>query len=97
VVNRFEQFLLNTAAEAVAYVNEVGSTNLKILLDTYHMNIEEDSIAGAITTAGSLLGHLHIGENNRKLLATATSPGARSAGLFTRLAIRDGLSWSHSS
>jgi len=66
VVNRFEQFLLNTAAEAVAYTREVGSGNLKILLDTYHMNIEEDSIAAAIETAGVYLGHLHIGENNRK-------------------------------
>jgi D-psicose/D-tagatose/L-ribulose 3-epimerase len=66
VVNRFEQFLLNTAEEAVAYVAEVGSPNLKILLDTYHMNIEEDSFAQAIATAGTHLGHLHIGESNRK-------------------------------
>ncbi len=65
VVNRFEQFLLNTAAEAAAYVQEVGSGNLKILLDTYHMNIEERSFREAILTAGNLLGHLHIGENNR--------------------------------
>jgi D-psicose/D-tagatose/L-ribulose 3-epimerase len=66
VVNRFEQFLINTAEEAVAYVEEVGSPNLKILLDTYHMNIEEDSFAAAIRTAGSLLGHMHLGETNRK-------------------------------
>jgi len=65
VVNRFEQFLLNTAEEATAYVREVGSGNLRILLDTYHMNIEERSFKEAIMTAGSLLGHLHIGENNR--------------------------------
>lgn len=66
VVNRFEHFLLNTAEEAVSYVAEVGSPNLKILLDTYHMNIEEDSYAQAIATAGPHLGHLHAGENNRK-------------------------------
>jgi D-psicose/D-tagatose/L-ribulose 3-epimerase len=66
VVNRFEQFLLNTAEEAVAYVEGVGSSQLKILLDTYHMNIEEDSFEGAIRTAGKYLGHFHIGENNRK-------------------------------
>jgi D-psicose/D-tagatose/L-ribulose 3-epimerase len=65
VVNRFEQFILNTAAEAVSYVKEVGSPNLRILLDTYHMNIEEDSFDRALQTAGDLLGHLHIGENNR--------------------------------
>jgi D-psicose/D-tagatose/L-ribulose 3-epimerase len=66
VVNRFEQFLLNTADEAVSYVQQVGSPNLRILLDTYHMNIEEDTFAGAIRTAGGHLGHFHIGENNRK-------------------------------
>jgi D-psicose/D-tagatose/L-ribulose 3-epimerase len=66
VVNRFEQFLINTADEAVEYVETVGSPNLKILLDTYHMNIEEDTFAGAIRTAGKHLGHFHIGENNRK-------------------------------
>lgn len=66
VVNRFEQFLLNTAAEAVEYVEAVDHPNLKILLDTFHMNIEEDSIGGAIRDAGHHLGHLHLGENNRK-------------------------------
>src|SRR5256885_14526668 len=46
VINRFEQFMINTAAEAVAYVDEVGSPACKILLDTFHMNIEEPSIGG---------------------------------------------------
>jgi D-psicose/D-tagatose/L-ribulose 3-epimerase len=66
IVNRFEHFLLNTAAEAVAYVDEIGSPNVKILLDTFHMNIEEDSIGAAITSVGDRLGHFHIGETNRK-------------------------------
>ncbi len=65
VVNRFEQFLLNTSAQAVTYVEAVGSPNVKILLDTYHMNIEEDFIGEAIVHAGDKLGHFHIGENNR--------------------------------
>ena len=66
VVNRFEQYLLNCAAEAVEYVKAVDSDAVRILLDTFHMNIEEDTIAGAVRTARGLLGHLHIGENNRK-------------------------------
>ncbi len=65
VVNRFEQFIMNTCDEAVAYVEAVGSPNAKILLDTFHMNIEEDFVADAIMKAGDKLGHLHIGENNR--------------------------------
>ncbi|MDD5675773.1 MAG: sugar phosphate isomerase/epimerase [Chitinivibrionales bacterium] len=66
VVNRFEQYLLNTCDEALAYVNQVGSPQVKVLLDTYHMNIEEDHIGAAIIAAGKHLGHLHIGENNRR-------------------------------
>lgn len=66
VVNRFEQYLLNSASEAVAFVREVESRAVKVLLDTFHMNIEEDSIGGAIEETGDLLGHLHLGENNRR-------------------------------
>lgn len=65
-VNRFEQFILNTSEEAVEYVEMVGSSNLKILLDTFHMNIEEDSIEEAILEAGDMLEHFHVGENNRR-------------------------------
>jgi D-psicose/D-tagatose/L-ribulose 3-epimerase len=67
IVNRFEQFLLNTAAEGVDFANEVGSPNIKLLLDAFHMNIEEDSFREAINTAGDKLGHFHIGECNRKV------------------------------
>jgi len=66
VVNRFEQYLLNTAEEAVEYVQEVNSPNCRILLDSFHMNIEEDSFEDAIRTAGKHLGHVHIGETNRR-------------------------------
>lgn len=65
VVNRFEQYLLNTCAEAVAYVEAVGSPHAKVMLDTFHINIEEDFFSEAIQTAGEHLGHFHIGENNR--------------------------------
>lgn len=66
VVNRFEHYLLNTAAEAVQYVEQVGSEHCRILLDSFHMNIEEDSFSQAIRTAGARLGHFHLGETNRK-------------------------------
>jgi len=66
VLNRFEHFLINTSEQAVQFVEQVGSPNLKILLDTYHMNIEEDSFRDAIVRAGDKLGLFHIGENNRR-------------------------------
>ncbi|MEL7655534.1 MAG: sugar phosphate isomerase/epimerase [Anaerolineaceae bacterium] len=65
IVNRFEQFLLNTAEEGVAYCQTINSPNVKILLDTFHMNIEEDSITSAVLIAGKYLGHVHLGENHR--------------------------------
>jgi D-psicose/D-tagatose/L-ribulose 3-epimerase len=61
-LNRFEGYLINTASEAVQFVEEVGLDNVKVMLDTFHMNIEEDSFAGAIRQAGSRLGHFHIGK-----------------------------------
>jgi D-psicose/D-tagatose/L-ribulose 3-epimerase len=67
VLNRFENHVLNTAEEGVAFVREVGKPNVKVMLDTFHMNIEEDSFAGAIRAAGPLLGHFHTGENNRRV------------------------------
>lgn len=67
VVNRFETVLLNTADEGVKFCNDVGMNSVKLLLDTFHMNIEEDNIPDAVRTAGKYLGHLHVGEGNRKL------------------------------
>lgn len=74
VLNRFENHVLNTAAEGVAFVEEVGKPNVKVMLDTFHMNIEEDSIGGAIRTAGALLGHLHTGECNRRVPGQGRMP-----------------------
>jgi D-psicose/D-tagatose/L-ribulose 3-epimerase len=66
-LNRFEQFLLNDAREAVEFVKDIGKDNVKVMLDSFHMNIEEDFIGDAIRYTGEFLGHLHIGECNRKV------------------------------
>lgn len=66
VVNRYESALVNTAEEAMDYIAKVDSANCKILLDTYHMNIEEDSFEKAIKLVGDKLGHFHVGEPNRR-------------------------------
>lgn len=66
VVNRYEGCVLNTAAEAVDYVKRVDAKNIGILLDTYHMNIEENSFSEAIHTAGDMLKGVHFGDNNRR-------------------------------
>ena len=66
VLNRFEGYLLNICEEAVDYVEKVGKPNVKIMLDVFHMGIEEDSFTEAIRLAGDRLGHLHLGEANRR-------------------------------
>lgn len=53
--------MVNTAREAARYVDMVGSQNVGILLDTYHMNIEEPSIGDAIRLAGDKLVALPCG------------------------------------
>ena len=66
-VNRFETCLINTAKEALAYVDEIDSKNIGVLLDTYHMNIEEDNIGDAIRMVGAdKLKSFHTGDNNRR-------------------------------
>ncbi len=66
-LNRHEGFLINTSAECINFVNQTGRKNVKVMLDTYHMNMEEDDMTEAILDAKGLLGHFHVGENNRRL------------------------------
>jgi len=66
VLNRFEQFIINDSREAVSYVKEVDHPSCRILLDTFHMNIEEDSFGEAIRNVGPYLAAFHLGETNRK-------------------------------
>ena len=58
---------MTNAAEGVEYCKRVDSPRCKVLLDTFHMNIEEDNIPAAIRLTGDYLGHIHVGEANRKL------------------------------
>lgn len=74
VFNRFEGYLLNTCAECKQFVEEVGEPAVKIMLDTFHMNIEEDDLCAAIRLAGDKLGHFHVGENNRRLPGKGNMP-----------------------
>lgn len=74
VLNRFENHLLNTAEEGICFVKEVAKENVKVMLDTFHMNIEEDDIAEAIRKTGKFLGHFHTGECNRKVPGQGRMP-----------------------
>jgi sugar phosphate isomerase/epimerase len=64
-VNRYECDWLNTTEDALSVIEQLGTTNLKYLADTYHMNIEEVNIAASIRRAGSSLGYVHLVDSNR--------------------------------
>lgn len=76
VVNRYETNVLNTAEQALDFVNDVGRDNVGIHLDTYHMNIEERSFRDAIvaTAAAGKLAYFHVGESHRGQLGTGSVP-----------------------
>lgn len=64
-VKRFESHFLNTAEQALRLIDLVGAPNLKVHLDTFHMNIEEASLPGAIAACGTRLAHMHVVDSNR--------------------------------
>lgn len=68
VLNRYEAHLLNTAEEALDFVADVGADNVGILLDAYHMNIEEASPAAALRRVGDRLGLYHAADSNRQAI-----------------------------
>jgi D-psicose/D-tagatose/L-ribulose 3-epimerase len=67
-VNRYETYLLNTAAQAQALVDAIGEKNVGLHLDTYHMNIEERGIPDTLRRHRASLRHLHLNESDRGLL-----------------------------
>jgi sugar phosphate isomerase/epimerase len=64
-LNRYETPLINTAREALDFLDLVGADNLGLLLDTFHMNIEEPSIEESIRICGQRIFHFHVADSNR--------------------------------
>ncbi|MCV2393256.1 sugar phosphate isomerase/epimerase [Actinotalea sp. M2MS4P-6] len=65
ICNRYETNVVNTARDALRLADDIGADNVKIHLDTYHMNIEEDDLVRPVLEVGDRLGYVHIGENHR--------------------------------
>ena len=64
-LNRFESDLVNTVEQGLRLCEEVGVASVGLLLDTFHMNIEEKDLAGSIRRAGARLFHVQASENDR--------------------------------
>jgi D-psicose/D-tagatose/L-ribulose 3-epimerase len=64
-LNRFECYLLNTAADTIRFVRDVDHPNCRMMYDTFHANIEEKDAAQAIRACAPYTVHVHISENDR--------------------------------
>ena len=64
-INRYETTLINNVKEGLALIEAVGAENFGLLLDTFHMNIEEPSIEESIRKAGDRIFHFHVADSNR--------------------------------
>lgn len=66
-LNRYSTPVCTTSADAMYVVKSIAQENVGLLLDTFHMNIEEDSIEYSIKNSKGLLKHIHLADNNRKM------------------------------
>jgi D-psicose/D-tagatose/L-ribulose 3-epimerase len=64
-LNRFETSFINLTEQAIELMAMIGSPRVKLMMDTFHANIEEKSLGRAIEAAGKNLVHLHANENDR--------------------------------
>jgi len=64
-LNRYQDHMINTLADARSYIEENSLKNVKIIADFYHMNIEEDDISESLHHNRDLVGHIHLADNHR--------------------------------
>jgi len=64
-LNRYETSIIVTVAEAAALIEKIGASNLGILADSFHMNIEEKDLFESVVGASSLIRHVHLADSNR--------------------------------
>ncbi|QMW04022.1 sugar phosphate isomerase/epimerase family protein [Spirosoma foliorum] len=65
-LNRYETNLINDLQAGVDFIRSLGTKQVVLLADLFHMNIEEASLADSIRAAGSYIGHVHFADSNRR-------------------------------
>ncbi|MEM2122006.1 MAG: sugar phosphate isomerase/epimerase family protein [Candidatus Bathyarchaeia archaeon] len=65
-INRYELSLMNNVDQGLRFVKDVNMESVKLMLDTFHMNIEEADPSAAVRKAGKYLIHLHVADSNRQ-------------------------------
>jgi 5-keto-L-gluconate epimerase len=82
-VNHGEVGFHNTIAESVALVRSLNLPSVRLMIDTFHINIEEKDVLASLTDIRDILAHVHLSETNRDILGTGHWP---TAGFLDRLA-----------
>jgi sugar phosphate isomerase/epimerase len=73
-LNRYEDHMVNTVEQAAGIVGATGSDAVRVLADTYHMNIEEDDVCAALAAVAPVLGAVHLSDSNRHQPGTGHVP-----------------------
>jgi D-psicose/D-tagatose/L-ribulose 3-epimerase len=73
-LNRFETSFINLTGQAIELMRMIDSPRVKLMMDTFHANIEEKSLGKAIEAAGQDMVHLHMNENDRGTPGTGHVP-----------------------
>lgn len=84
-LNRFETSFINLAAQAIEVIDQVDHPACNIMLDTFHMNIEERSLGAAIRATGPRLAHVHTCENDRGAPGSGHVPWAEVAAALRQI------------
>ena len=72
--NRYENYMINTVEDSLKMINAIDEPNVGLLLDSYHMNIEEKDIYKSIVSAKGRILHFHVNENDRGIPGTGHIP-----------------------
>ncbi len=64
-LNRYEDHMVNTLAQGAELIAAAGTRGVRLLADTYHMNIEEDDVCAALRASAGVLGAVHLSDSNR--------------------------------
>lgn len=91
-LNRYETLLVNTIAEGIELIKELRCENIKLLIDTFHMNIEEPSLFGSIVKGMPYTGHVHFADSNRHAPGAGHIEFTDIVNLLTQLGYKEYIS-----
>ncbi len=93
-INSFEIDSYNSISDSVALLEEVGANNLKLLVDTYHTNLEEDpnTIWDYLKTIAKDVAHIHLADSNRRAPGTGNFDFSKFISIFKQAGYPDFVS-----